>query len=362
MKKKRKHKKSKKFILSFSIFSLFILICAIFAFSILWRGIFLPVNFGSEEKVNFLIERGEGAKEISENLKSQGLIKWTPLFRFYVFFTEEHNNLKAGEYLISKSMNVPEMAEKFVLGNVVERKIFVQEGWDLRDIAASFEDKGMFTAEEFFGLTGYPGLIYSEENGLPKPKDFSQKFDFLKSKPDNLSLEGFLFPDTYEIFYGETADEIVIKMLANFEEKMKEEGLFEEISASGKTVFEIITMASILEKEVNTFKDKKIASGVLWKRLEIGMPLQADATVNYSTGKNSRWVPIKDTKTDSLYNTYKHKGLPLGPISNPGIESIKAALRPELSPYLYYLSTRDRITIFSQTLKEHNYNKAVYLR
>jgi UPF0755 protein len=144
-------------------------------------------------------------------------------------------------------------------------------------------------------------------------------------------------------------------MLANFGKKLNPE-LREKIAVQKKTIFDIVTMASLLEKEVITLDDKKIVAGILWKRLEIGMPLQLDATVNYVTGKNDPSVTIKDTTIDSPYNTYKYKGLPKGPISNPGIDSIIATIYPKKTNYWYYLT--DGKTIFSETLQQHNTAKA----
>ena len=147
-------------------------------------------------------------------------------------------------------------------------------------------------------------------------------------------------------------------MLVNFDKKLTPE-LRTQIQKQKKTIFEIITMASMIEKEVRSLNDKKIVSGILWKRISIGMPLQLDATINYITDKNDPGVAIKDTKIDSPYNTYKYKGLPKGPISNPGIDSTTAAIYPTQTKYWYYLT--DGTTIFSETLQQHNEAKAKYL-
>ena len=179
--------------------------------------------------------------------------------------------------------------------------------------------------------------------------------------PETASLEGYLFPDTYEISEGESPEDIIKNILVNFEKKITRE-LKEAIALKNKSVFEIITMASMIEKEVKTINDKKIVSGILWKRLEDGMPLQVDATINYITGKNHKSALLADLKINSPYNTYKYQGLPLGPISNPGIDSILAAIYPTESKYWYYLSADSGKTIFSKTLKEHNAAIAKYLR
>ena len=150
-------------------------------------------------------------------------------------------------------------------------------------------------------------------------------------------------------------------MRANFEKKLTPD-LRAKIEEQGKTIFEIITMASIIEKEVITLEDKKLVSGILWKRIGIGMPLQSCATISYITGKKTTKVSVEETQIDSPYNTYKYAGLPIGPICNPGMDSIIAAIEPEQSPYWYHLSTLEGETIFSRTFEEHNIAKAKYLK
>ena len=150
-------------------------------------------------------------------------------------------------------------------------------------------------------------------------------------------------------------------MLDNFDKKVTSD-IRREIERQKKTLFEIITMASLIEKEVRTEEDRSVVSGILWKRLSIGMALQVDATIVYITGKNTTRISSEETKINSPYNTYRRPGLPPGPIANPGLSAIHAAIYPKESPYLYYLSTPDGNTIFSRTLEEHNKAKSRYLR
>jgi len=338
-----------------------IIIIILFGCVFVWAGIYLPKEPSSTQEITFLVEKGQGAKEISTNLKEQNLIRWSSLFRFYVLAKGVSSELKAGEYSLSRAMNIPEIVNKFVSGNVIKKKITIIEGWNLRDIGWYFENKGMFMAEELFELVGFPLIDYSVVTDLPRPKDFSKEFNFLKDKPKNIGLEGYLFPDTYEIFPEDGIEEIVKEMLANFGKKLNQD-LREEIVSQGKTIFEIVTMASLIEKEVRTLEDKKIVSGILWKRLKNGIPLQVDATITYITGKKTTKVSKADLQINSPFNTYKYRGLPLGPISNPGLESILAAIYPQDSQYFYYLSTPEGKTIFSETLEEHNIAKAKYLK
>jgi len=341
---------------------LFLVFCSLLYIG---QGIYLCKNVLGTEQV-FLIEKGDSLKKIANNLSNQELIKDKNFFFLYVFLRGDLKKIKAGEYVISSSEPISEIADKFIEGDVVKEKITIIEGWDIRDIAWYFENKGMFQAEEIFEIIGFPLADYSKTKDLPLPKDFSNQFGFLKDKPKNLGLEGYLFPDTYEIGKQALIDndkfikEIIEKILRNFDEKINS-GLREEIQKQDKTIFEIITMASLLEKEIRSINDKKIVSGILWKRLENKVALQVDATITYITGEKESNGFKEDVKIDSPYNTYKYRGLPLGPICNPGLDSILASIYPEGSDFWYYLSTPEGETIFSKTLEEHNIARVKYL-
>jgi UPF0755 protein len=337
-------KKSSQKIITAVSFLFLVLALAVFV----WEGIYVPMTPEFKETKIFSAEKGEGTKEISINLQEQGFIKYGFLFRIYALTRGVADKLQAGNYLLSPSMAMPEITKKLVSGDIVREKITIIEGWNIRDISFYLEEQGIVKAADFSTLVN-------------SARDFSEDFDFLSSKPEILSLEGYLFPDTYEIQKGESTEELVRKILKNFGQKLTPE-LREEIKKQDKTIFEIITMASLIEKEVKTLEDKKMVSGVLWKRLENGMPLQVDATISYITGKKNAKVLIADTQIDSRYNTYKYLGLPRGPISNPGLESIVSAFSPENSQYWYYLSTPEGETIFSRTFEEHNKAQAEYLK
>lgn len=305
--------------------------------------IYVPSNPVSHETITYAVQKGWGDAEISKDLEKLGIIRSSSFFRFYAVASFQHSQLKAGKYILSPRMSVYKIIKKMAAGDVVKEKITIFEGWNIKDMAEYLEEKGACKKDDFIQAAN---------------KDYSGEFEFLKDKPKDIGLEGFLFPDTYEITENGNCDDIVMAMLLNFEKKLTPE-LQAQIQKQKKSVFEIITMASIIEKEVRILNDKKIVSGILWKRLSVDMPLQVDATVNYITGKSDPGAAIKDTKIDSPYNTYKYKGLPKGPISSPGMNSIIAALNPKDSPYWFYLS--DGVTIFSKTLEEHNIAKAAYL-
>jgi len=320
--------------------------------------VYIPINPGSHETIIFTVQKGWSDDEIASNLQKLGIIRSGYFFKFYAILSLKHSQLQAGEYNLSPKMSAHQIANKMAQGDVIRDKLVILEGWDIKDIGKYLESKDICKQDYFIFLA---------------KKDYSGEFNFLNppagGKPKDVDLEGYLFPDTYEIGKGETCEDVLSAMLANFDKKLTPE-LRAEIKnftltpkfgvGARKSIFDIVTMASLLEKEVRTLDDKKIVSGILWKRLSIDMPLQLDATVNYITGKSDPSVSIKDTKIDSPYNTYKYRGLPKGPISNPGINSIIAAIYPTQTNYWYYLS--DGKTIFSETLEQHNAAKAKYLQ
>ena len=323
--------------------------------------IFLPVNSNDASSIPFRAQEGEGGWHIASNLKAAGLVRSRTSFFLYAAFTGRALRLQSGDYLLSPSMNARTILRAISGGDVIQERVIIQEGWDLTDIAAEFEKRGFFTKEEFFAVTGYPGVDYREETNLPRPKDFSREFAFLKDKPSFVSLEGYLFPDTYQITKNETPEEFVRQALQNFQANLTPE-LLVEIKTQNKTIFEMVNWAALLEKEMRTLEDKQLVAGILQKRIENGVRLQADATVVYVREGNHYRVSIEETQIESPYNTYRIYGLPLGPISSPGIESMQAALEPVESPYWYYLSARDGTTVFSETFEQHLAAKARYLR
>ena len=327
---------------------------------IIFFSLFLYLSFYTsggdyKEKEIFVVESGQGIFDISQSLEEKGFVSCKYLFTAYVVLKGERGSLKTGIYEISPGMSISQIADKLVAGEIKEISITIVEGWNLNDIANYLENKGYGDKEEFYRLAGEPprykdGEVYPQKRG-----ELEKEFSFLEEKPDNLSLEGYLFPDTYIVAANAQMDDILRLLLANFEKKAVKE-------IGEDDIFEIITIASLIEKEVIVYEDKRLVSGIIRNRLEIGMPLQIDATITYLTGRRSVSIPILETRIDSPYNTYVNSGLPIGPISNPGIESIKAAMYPKENDYFYYLSKPTGETVFSRTLEEHNYAKNKYLR
>jgi UPF0755 protein len=328
----------------FNKMSTFVGVLVLCLFFIFFFKIYVPLNPVSNETVIFTVERGWGDQRVAKELEKLGVIRSNYFFRFYAVMSFQHSKLQAGRYNLSPRMSTYQIVKKMVRGDVIRNRIIILEGWTVSQIGDYLESKEVCQKDYFLSIA---------------EKDYSDRFDFLKDKPKDISLEGFLFPDTYEVSDRETCDNLLIMMLSNFDRKLSQE-LREEIESQNKTIFDIITMAAMIEKEVRIMEEKKIVSGILWKRLSVDMPLQIDATVNYVTGKSDPAVLIRDTKIDSPYNTYKHKGLPKGPISNPGLNSILAAIYPTETKYWFYLS--DGRTIFSETFDQHVAAKQKYLK
>jgi len=245
-----------------------------------------------------------------------------------------------------------------------EINVTILEGWRNNDIVNYFSDK--WNKEDILAYIGERNIDNNKKE-QELSINWEEDYSFLKDKPDNMSLEGYLFPDTYRIYASSSPAELVSRMLDNFDKKLTSE-MRADIKKQGKTIHEIITMASIIEKEAPIFaqkdlKDAKIVSGIFWNRLEIGMALQSDATLSYILNDNKPAHSGSELNIDSPYNTYKYPGLIPGPICNPGIAAIEAAIYPTDTNYLYFLTTLDGKEIYyARTHDEHVRNKYLYLK
>ncbi|MDP3837210.1 MAG: endolytic transglycosylase MltG [bacterium] len=249
-----------------------------------------------------------------------------------------------------------------------EKTVRFIEGWTNKEMSQYLEGQGLWQSEEVLAVIGFPQVDYSRETELPAPLDLSERYDFLKDKPTNRGLEGYLYPDTYRVFAASsTPAELVIKMLDNLNRRLTPQ-MREDIASQGRTVYEIMTMASILEREApinyatSDNKDARIISGIFWDRIKVGQALQSCASLAYILGVNKPQYSAEDTMIESPYNTYKYRGLPPGPISNPGILAIEAAIYPTKTNYNYFLTpagTSD--IIYAATYQEHLNNKYKYL-
>ncbi len=309
----------------------------------------MPVS-NDRSPVRVVIARGASAAEIASILKEKNLIRSAFVFRLTCRVSGSSGRLKPGVYEFNKSMNLPMIIAKLVQGETLEQWVTVPEGFTVRQIADLLETKQLADANAFVRLAITRGYEFS-------------KYAFV---PGN-NLEGYLFPDTYLIARGTDPHGIIEKMLDAFEVKValplgtEIESVAKKRFGLGNRAFveglkRILILASLVEREAKTPKDRPLVAAVLWNRLARNMRLEVDATVSYFPGEsrhNKDKIYYSDLEINSPYNTYKYKGLPPTPICNPGVASIKAVLNPANVDYLYYVARPDGSHVFSRTFEEH---------
>ncbi len=292
---------------------------------------------GEGEKKEIIVESGDSVWEIASKLHEEGLIRSTTTFVLYIRLRNLTAKLQAGRYDIPSSLSVAQITKLLQHGTFDVRLTFL-EGW---------------RREEY--------LEYTLERLPVDNESFTEGF-----MTETKELEGYLFPDTYLVSQDVTAKELVALLRENFERKYVE--MAEVIAEQKLTKKQAVILASMVERETRQPEEAVIIAGIFLKRLKIGMPLGVCATVQYALGyqeKEETWwkktISNEDTKVDSPYNTYKHAGLPPGPISNPGLAALRAVANPQSSEYLYYLHDEDGNIHYAKTLEEHQQNKVKYL-
>lgn len=295
----------------------------------------------------FVVSEGDDIVTIGKNLAHAGLVQNRLYFYYYAWKNKLRGTFRADRYVIAPESTIPTIVYKFTTTGegLVEKeqdiKITFPEGWTIKKMAERLTARHL-PGDAFYEMAMHP---HSE---------IYQTFSFL---PPQANLEGYLFPDTYFFTKESTAEDIIVKMLTNFDQKVDSD--YRTIIASqGKTLHDIIIFASIIEGEVPSDADRFVVAGVFQNRLDIGMALQSDATIDYIKGVSEIKHTYADTRIDSPYNTYMYPGLPPGPINNPSRASIDAAIAPAETEYMYFLNNATTgETVFSRTLDEHNHNK-----
>lgn len=295
----------------------------------LWVGIATaPPGFSAPRVVT--IEEGIGLRDAAHVLREQHVVRSADVFVIAALLFGGERQLIAGDYYFAGPQNAFAIARRMTTGDyeLDPVRVTLPEGATVREMSLLLADKLVyFDAQTFIALAD--------------------------------GKEGYLFPDTYYFLPTASPATIIRTLENNFYRRT--ESLETAIQASGRSLHEIVTMASLLEEEARTSATRKMISGILWHRLDIGMKLQVDAVFPYIIGKNTFEVTKKDLLVDSPYNTYLHKGLPIGPISNPGFSSIEAAVNPTASPYLFYLADMQGVTHYSKTYAEHLRKQKLYL-
>ena len=292
----------------------------------------LPVQKGYQPAL-VEIPKGSTSQIICQKLLDSGVIRSSILFKLYVHWRGTGTQLKAGRYEFDPSMTLGEIIDQLEKGQVVLRQLVIPEGLTVKQIAQLWERSEFGSADDFL----------SEANRIHWRRAYDLSGD---------SLEGYLFPETYWLADGSSAATIIETMLEYFVERWSPE-MTKKAGNLGMSPVEIITLASIIEKEAQIDKEREIISSVYHNRLRKGWKLDADPTVLYGLGNPSRSLTRLDLRTDTPYNTYLKKGLPLGPICNPGHASIVAALQPVQTDFFYFVAAGDGSHNFSQTLAQH---------
>ena len=285
------------------------------------------------------VPKGATPSELARELEAKALIRSARTFAWRA----RGAVIQPGVYDLSPRESPARILERLVRGDVATVKVTFPEGWTLAQMAERLDERGLVEEDAFLLLVTRQGDTLRASFRVPA------------------HLEGYLFPDTYAFPVGVDARAIAQQMLSNFERRVAQ-GRADEIKRSGRPLSEIVTIASLIEREAAAAKDRPLIAGVIYNRLERGMPLQIDATVQYARGAHKARLLYRDLLVDSPYNTYKISGLPPGPIASPGMASIEAALAPAESEYLYYVARADGSHVFGRTLAEHNHNIAVVRR
>lgn len=282
------------------------------------------------------IRSGMNAREIGDELQRRGVLKNKYRFWLLAKLKGYESRFMAGRYALHSGMSVDEVLEKLVQGEASEYKFVIPEGFTVTDIAKRLDEEGIVSREDFLACA----------------RDFAP-YEYMDGGEEvTYRAEGFLFPATYTVETDIDADGILKIMAETFNQHLTPE-LRRRARTMDLSVYDLVTLASLVEKEARYDEDRPIIAQVFHKRLALGMPLQSDASLQYLMDAPKEDVSIADTKIDSLYNTYQNIGLPPGPVANPGLESIEAVLYPSDTDYLYFVADREGHNHYTYTYAEH---------
>jgi UPF0755 protein len=302
----------------------------------------------STASYDLAVASGETAGDVAARLQQYGIVRNAALLRAYLRYRGLDVGIKAGEYSLRGSMSVRELAEALQTSRTEQSGLTIPEGWRAEQIAAALSDRGLA-----FGPADFLAAASSRPEGLSISDEL----------PDGVLLEGFLFPDTYDLSPTTTADEFVHQMLGDFDTRLTAD-IRQGFESRGLSLYQAVTLASIVEREAIVPDERPVIASVFLNRLSAGMNLDADPTVQYALGRQpdgSWWkaaLDAADLEFDSPYNTYVYPGLPPGPISNPGLDAMHAVAFPADTDYLYFRALCDGsgLHAFASTFEEHLQN------
>lgn len=296
--------------------------------------------------IAFAIEPGENASAVAARLQEMGLVTDANLLRLYMRYKGMDDQIEAGNFTLNAAMTIPQIAEALTDAAPDEVSVRVWEGWRIEQIADS--------------LAGQPDLAYSRDDFMRLVAPGGERaggYSFLGDIPAANSLEGFLFPDTYSFSPGASTAEVLNRFLAGFDQKVTTQ-MRTDAAVQGFTLYQVVTLASIVEREAVHDDERPIIASVYLNRLASGMKLDADPTTQYAIATAANWWPPLDVDPrviDNPYNTYVYEGLPPGPIASPGLSSIKAVIYPAQTGYYFFRARCDgsKYHNFSTTYEEH---------
>ncbi len=305
------------------------------AYAVWYHDTRMPLRGPQDPPLTLAVEPGASAAEVGRSLHALGLVRHPEVFRLLVLERRASGKIRTGEYRLEGPLSLEDILDKLLAGTVVRRTVTFPEGTDLDDMAILVEAQGISAA------------AFREA-----AKEVSLLLDLDAEAKD---LEGYLFPDTYDVTQRpDAAQTLVRRMVARFRQVLAPEQ--EKLEASSRPLREIVTLASLVERETALASERPRVAAVFLNRLKKKMPLQTDPTVIYALKRAGRWdgnIRKQDLELDSPYNTYRYAGLPPGPIASPGRESLRAALAPASVPDLYFVSKNDGSHQFSETLTQH---------
>lgn len=318
----------------------------------IWNGL-RPTSSGDAVKVE--LKQKSTPFQFAEMLEEKGIIRNAFLFKYYLRYKKEGPHFQAGVYELSPGMDKQAIIAKLNAGDTVKAETIrftIPEGYTVTQIADKLSEAGYADKAGFLALVDKDQAWPDTDASKNIPKDANLRH----------RLEGYLFPETYEIPKDSKPEAIITRMLQELDRKLDAlpENWEDGLAANDVNFHQMMTVASLVEREVVVDEERPIVAGIIYNRLKIGMPLQIDATVQYLLDKQKERLMESDLQVDSPYNTYKVKGLPPGPIASPSLKSIEAALFPKKTDYYYYVTKKDgsQSHLFAETLKQHNQNIA----